>query len=103
MLETLNPQDLIDRVVNWSGQYFWNTDTLFQGLIILVSYVLGTIAYRFVRNSVNDTIASYTMPIRIKRICNNLTRLIAPLFLSMLKAVIIMMWSRNVSSALPGG
>ena len=80
MLETLNPQDLITRIIDWCGQYFWSTDTLFQGIIILISYVLGSVAYRVIRKRVLDAIDSYTLPIRIKRICNNLTRLIAPLF-----------------------
>ncbi len=79
MFDTINPQELWNGVVTWCSNYFWTTDTLYQSIIILISLVLGSLFYRFTRARVSDAIDKAELPFRIKRVFNNIKRLIIPI------------------------
>ncbi len=65
----------------WGEQYVWSTDTLYQALILLGSFILGTLAYSIIKGRIEKSIDNLKIPLRIKRILKHLQRLISPLFM----------------------
>lgn len=70
---------LWEKLVIWFREHFWTVDFLYEALIILIAFVLGSIAYKFSKRHIADAIDASELPIRIKRILNNLKRLIWPI------------------------
>ena len=69
---------LSNKLIAWFEEYIWTIDVLYEGLIILVSFVLGSIVYRFSKPHIAEAIDNSKVPIRVKRILNNLKKLIMP-------------------------
>lgn len=79
MLEILFPKGLVEQSLAWVKGNILTTASLYQGIIILMSFVFGAIVARFIHKRLNRIIDDSEWPIRIKRILNNLQRLILPL------------------------
>lgn len=71
---------IADNIARWFGSHFRTVDFIYEGLIILVAFILGTIAYKFSYKHVQDAIDKLSLPIRVKRILKNLRKLILPSF-----------------------
>lgn len=65
-------------ILVWLQGHFMTMDFLYEGIVILISFVLGSIAYRFSKPHIVDAIDNAKLPIRVKRILNNLKKLIVP-------------------------
>lgn len=70
--------EIANQIVLWFGSHFWTVDFVYEGIIIAVAFILGTIAYRFSRTPVQDAIDNLEVPIRVKRVLRNLRKLIMP-------------------------
>ena len=78
MLEALFPEGLYDTSLAWFQANILTTGSLYQGIIILCSFVFGAIISRIIKKRVSQIIDDSEWPIRVKRILNNLKRLILP-------------------------
>ena len=79
MFESLDPMEVWSAIVNWCGSYFWTVNTLYQGVIIIISFIVGATIYRITRKRISTSIDNLEIPIRIKRSLNNLHNLVMPL------------------------
>lgn len=79
MFEALKPKEILNTILAWGKEYIWTEDALYQGIILLLAFVFGSITYRLFRKKIAEAIDNSELPIRIKRISNNLRRLIWPL------------------------
>ena len=70
-------------VTDWVTEMLWSEDTLYQLSLILIAFALGLLVHTATRPAISDKIEQTKMPIRIKRILNNLKRLVLP-FISLL-------------------
>ena len=70
--------DIADQLVLWFGSHFWTVDFIYEGIVILIAFVLGSITYRFSKPHISDTIDNLVIPIRVKRVLNNLKKLTLP-------------------------
>ncbi len=78
MLENIKPERLFAHAFDWFSVHVWSMDIFYQVLIILVSYVLGSVLYGFMRDSVADAVKAAAIPASIRRTLSNLTNLITP-------------------------
>ncbi len=77
--ENLNLVELWDTSLQWCKGVLFQADTLYQGVIIAISFALGLTFYRLIRKSVQSTIEKSDLPSRAKRIANNIKKLLFPL------------------------
>lgn len=66
--------------MDWCGIYLFSTNTLYQGIIIAVSFALAGVMYGALRSKVKKRVEEYKGPAVARRILNNLTRLLLPFF-----------------------
>ncbi len=79
MFENFNLANLWESIRDWSNLYLWNQNTLYQGIIILISFALGGLIYTAIRKKLKDRIENYQGPAVARRIIRNLVRLVFPL------------------------
>lgn len=72
-------QTLWDRVSVWASETLFNLDVLYQIMIMALAMIFGSITYRLLRHRITNGIDSLELPIRVKRILNNLKRLVLPI------------------------
>ncbi len=77
--ENFNPLEKMVSIKDWFAGLFLQADTLYQGVIIAVSFVLGLIIYRLIRGKVQSAIDKLNLPSRAQRIVCNLRKLLFPL------------------------
>lgn len=78
MLETLIPEKWVTQATTWVNESVLTTDSLYQGIIILCSFVFGAIITRFFKKRISTFIDHSEWPIRVKRALANLHRLMLP-------------------------
>ncbi len=98
MLEDIDIQKHWEEIVNWCGSYFWSGDTFLQVAIVAGAFVLGSIAYRFIRKPLIDKVDAMQVPYTARRVLHNLRKLILPVFV----LVLIFIATRVAGSALIG-
>lgn len=76
MLENINIQKYWDAVANWCVSYFWSADTLLQVALIAGAFIIGSIAYRFIRKPLTKKVDAMHVPFTAKRVLHNLRKLI---------------------------
>lgn len=76
--EDFNPTEAISSALNWCAGYITEPNTIYQGVIIAISFVFGTILYRIFRTPVQSMIDKSDWPRRVKKIALNLKRLLFP-------------------------
>ncbi len=79
MVENFDAAEIWGKISSWLGDFFWNNDTIYQGIIIIVSFIIGTIIYRATRSRLIDAIEKLKIPWAARRIANNLRKLVMPL------------------------
>ncbi|MCB9983518.1 MAG: mechanosensitive ion channel [Rhodospirillales bacterium] len=79
MLEKIDTQNLLSTAQNWTTEHFLTTNTLYQGILLLSAFVLGSFTYHIVRAKAFKAIENSKMPRAARRISNNLVRLLFPL------------------------
>ncbi len=77
--DNFDPAALWQTVTTWCMSYITQANTLYQGVIIVVSFILGLIIYRSVKSTVKKSIDNSSLPYRVKKIARNLQKLIFPL------------------------
>ena len=77
--DNFDPAALWQTVTTWCMSYITQANTLYQGVIIVVSFILGLIIYRSVKSTVKKYIDNSNLPYRVKKIARNLQKLIFPL------------------------
>ncbi|MGH1376180.1 MAG: mechanosensitive ion channel family protein [Alphaproteobacteria bacterium] len=77
-LDNFDPITIFAASLTWCAGYFTEPNTIYQGIIISVSFICGTILYRLSRKSVQNAIEKSDWPRRIKKIANNLRKLLFP-------------------------
>ena len=65
MFDALYSQDVWNEVFLWFSTHIWNTDTLYQSVIIVWSFILGSVFYRLTRDQIAEAIDHSEMPIRV--------------------------------------
>lgn len=63
----------------WYADYLFQANTLYQGIIIAISFIFGIIIYRLTRKATQNIIEKSDIPYRAKKIANNVRRLLFPL------------------------
>ncbi len=76
--DNLKILELWSRLYSWCINYFFEPNTLYQGAIIIASFVIGFIIYHFVKKPIQRAIDNSKIPYRAKKIANNLKRLLLP-------------------------
>lgn len=82
-IKDIEPEVIINDITSWANNFFLNEAIILQLIIIAVAFLFSAFVYSLSRKKVMETIDASQMPLRAKRICNNLRRLIFP-FISML-------------------
>ncbi len=78
--ENLDPSAMLDSALKLAKEHLVQSDTLYQGIIIIISFILGLVIYRITKNKVQSLIdKSKYLPARAKRIASNLKKLLFPL------------------------
>ncbi len=78
-LENFDPAAILGSAKDWFAGIFLQADTLYQGGIIIVSFIIGLIIYRLIRHKAQRAIDKLKLPSRAKRIVCNLRKLLFPL------------------------
>ncbi len=78
-LQNLDFHSIWSKAVTWLEQSIFQANTLYQGIIIAISFVIGLVIYRIIRKHVQGTIDKFDLPCRAKRIAKNLKKLLFPL------------------------
>lgn len=64
--------------MDWCGIYLFNTNTLYQGIIVLGSFLVAALIYSAIRKKVHARIDDYKGPVAARRVLRNLARLMFP-------------------------
>lgn len=64
----------------WFLEMFWTEDALYQGIIILFSYVLATLLYSVAKIRLKDRLAKLHIPAGLRAVLDNLSRVLTPTF-----------------------
>ncbi len=96
--DELDPIALLDSGLNWCAGFLTEPNTLYQGIIIAISFALGMIVYRIVQIPAQQAIDNSDLPARAKKIAKNLRKLLFPLT----TLIIIFLTTRIASSELLG-
>ena len=78
MLEGLIPKEILEQIWTWAQSNILTLDSLYQGIVMLLSFVFGYILARFFKKHIAKLIDEVPWSIRVKRILKNLARLIWP-------------------------
>ena len=76
--ENFDPVTLWQSTISWCMGYIIQPHTLYQGVIILGSFFLGLLIHRAVKNHVRGAIKKLDIPYRVRKIINNLEKLLFP-------------------------
>ena len=98
MLENINIEEYWNIITNWCANHFWNTDTLYQGILLLIAFVLASISYSMLRSKAAKLIEKTKMPYAARRISNNLLRLLLPV----IALIILMIGNQLLKSGIIG-
>lgn len=79
MFEHIDIQGLWATAANWTTEHFLTANTLYQGILLLSAFVLGSIGYGMIRSKALKAVENGKMPRTAKKIANNLIRLLLPL------------------------
>jgi len=93
-LEQINLSEIAQHTIDWCTDYLFQYNTLYQGIIIIASFVIGLIIYRMTKQSVVDAIENSDWPRRVKRVAMNVKKLLFP-FITL---VVIFLMTRIASS-----
>lgn len=93
-LEQINLSEIAQHTIDWCTAYLFQYNTLYQGIIIIASFVIGLIIYRMTQKSVIDAIENSDWPRRVKRVATNVKKLLFP-FITL---VVIFLMTRIASS-----
>ena len=93
-LEQINLSEIAQHTIDWCTDYLFQYNTLYQGIIIIASFVIGLIIYRMTKKSVVDVIENSDWPRRVKRVAMNVKKLLFP-FITL---VVIFLMTRIASS-----
>ncbi len=77
-LTELNPIEIWNGAVSWCTEYATDQNTIYQGIIVVISFSVGYLLYRFARPKLQSAIENSDLPGRAKRIANNVRRLLLP-------------------------
>ena len=97
-LEKINISEIAQHTLDWCTDYLFQYNTLYQGIIIVASFVIGLIIYRMTKKSVVDAIENSDWPRRVKRVAMNVKKLLFP-FITL---TVIFLMTRIASSDLVG-
>ena len=75
-MKNIKFEDLLERLQAWGGDNLLTTNALYQLILICVAYVVGAVVYRIFRPKITQTVENAKLPARIKRVLNNLHRLL---------------------------
>lgn len=87
MIENINVQEYWEIIVNWCGSIFWTPNTLYQGIVILIAFVLAAIVYPAAKGKLNQGLEKTHFPTAVDNTISNLRRLIFPIIALALTAV----------------
>jgi len=79
MFENFDAAELWQKIASWCGGVFWTQNTLYQLGIIIASFIIGSVAYKFMRRLLIEAIDGAQFPHQLKNVCHNLRKLILPL------------------------
>lgn len=97
-LENIDLAAALQHTLDWCSNYLFQANTIYQGVIIVASFVFGMFIYRMTRATVEKAINDSDWPRRIKRIANNVRKLLFPL----ITLIVIFLTTRIASSDLVG-
>ncbi|PCK00584.1 MAG: mechanosensitive ion channel family protein [Zetaproteobacteria bacterium] len=101
MIEELDKFDPIawwNALVSWCAGYLFQANTIYEGVIIAISFIFGMILYRILRKPMQGTISKADIPYRAKKIANNVRKLLFPL----ITLTVLFFITRLASSELVG-
>ncbi len=78
-IENTDPIELWNNAVSWCAGYLLQANTLYQGIIIAISFIFGIALYRILRKPTQDAIDNADIPYRAKKITHNIIKLLFPL------------------------
>ena len=64
---------------SWSSEYIFSLAFIYQLAVMALAVVFGSVLYRLVKKRISIAIDNLELPIRVKRILNNLKRLVLPM------------------------
>ncbi len=79
MIENFNFEKTRDLIIKWSDNNVWTYTTLYQGLLIIASFIIGAVLHRLLRKRINATIENAKIPTAARRIFQNLAKLLLPI------------------------
>lgn len=85
---------LYEKIATWFGEYIWSVSFLIEAIIIVVSFALGTIVYKFAKEPVTEAIENSALPLKLKHNLFHMKRLILPI-----AALVFMFISAMIASA----
>lgn len=97
-IKEIEPQQILGDITSWANEFFLNEAAILQLIIIASAFFISAFIYSLSRKKVMEAIDASQMPLRAKRISNNLRRLIFP-FSSLL---IIFVMTQLATSDLAG-
>jgi len=87
MLDNINIEQIQTTAMLWINENILTMNTLYQGAVILVAFVLASIIYPAARNKLNTFLEKTKFPAAVDNTINNLRRLIFPLIAVALTAI----------------
>ncbi|MFP4313866.1 MAG: mechanosensitive ion channel family protein [Alphaproteobacteria bacterium] len=78
-IKEIEPDQLYDGFIEWANALFFNEAAALQMILILGSFIIGILSYSFSRKKIVSAIDASHLPLRAKRIFNNLRKLIMPI------------------------
>jgi len=78
MFEMIKYDVMLEKATAWVRDHLWTPDTFFQIVIIFGSFLIAAFAFRVFKKRMTNAIDSAELPIRIKRVLNNLKKLTVP-------------------------
>ena len=67
--------EIVEALRGWAEESIFTTSALYQAILILVAYVVGALIYRIFKSRMVEAVDATKLPIRIKRVLNNIHRL----------------------------
>lgn len=77
-IKEIEPEKVYDSIMSWFNDVLFNEATILQLIIIGTAFFIGAFVYSISRKKVIETIDASHLPLRAKRLFNNLRKLIFP-------------------------
>lgn len=77
-MESVDTAQVMTTVTQWFSEHLLNPNTMYQAIVVIVSFAFGYVFYKLVKGSVESIIDKSDLPGRAKRIANNLRKLLFP-------------------------